>query len=689
MTAPRRPRRTASRAAGAPAPAPEAPAQPAAAAAQPKSAAPAAETVSSAAAQREPSKTAPARAETAAAEPVRERAARGRSGSGERAKAAQSKPADEAPRSRQDDSRSRGDRNRRGGGRSRQGGREQAPAPRDPHAMGTPPKAPKGGLRVFALGGIGEIGRNMTVFEYDGKLLIVDCGVLFPEDQQPGVDLILPDFGPIENRMDDIVAVILTHGHEDHIGALPFLLRLRRDIPVLGAKFTLALVAAKCREHRLQPNLIEVTEGERTQHGAFECEYFAVNHSIPDAIAVAIRTPAGIALHTGDIKLDQLPLDGRLTDLAGFSRLGDEGVDLFLVDSTNAEVPGFVTPEREIGPVLDNVIGKAKGRVIVASFASHVHRIQQVVDVAQRYDRRVCFVGRSMVRNMQIAQDLGYLDIPDNLVVDLDQAANLPTHKLVLISTGSQGEPLSALSRMARGDHRQINIRSDDLVVLASSLIPGNENAVFTVVNGLSRLGATVVTQQNAKVHVSGHASAGELLYLYNAVRPTNAMPVHGEWRHLRANGALAVATGVPEERVILAENGVVVDLVDGIAAISGRVPVGQVYVDGLSVGDVGESTLSDRLVLGEGGFVTINVAIDTTTGKAVSTPEVSGRGFSDDPEALSGAQELVENELHRLAVEGVTDTHRIAQSVRRVVGRWVAEKYRRRPMIVPTVIGV
>ncbi|MEV0462883.1 ribonuclease J [Nocardia tengchongensis] len=685
MTAPRRPRRTASRAAGAPAPAPEAPAQPAA---KPE---PAAQPVSSAAAQPEPAKAAPARTETAAAEPVRERAARGRSGSGERAKAAQSKPADEAPRSRQDDSRSRGDRNRRGGGggRSRQGGRDQAPAPRDPHAMSAPPKAPKGGLRVFALGGIGEIGRNMTVFEYDGKLLIVDCGVLFPEDQQPGVDLILPDFGPIENRMDDIVAVILTHGHEDHIGALPFLLRLRRDIPVLGAKFTLALVAAKCREHRLQPNLIEVTEGERTQHGAFECEYFAVNHSIPDAIAVAIRTPAGIVLHTGDIKLDQLPLDGRLTDLAGFSRLGDEGVDLFLVDSTNAEVPGFVTPEREIGPVLDNVIGKAKGRVIVASFASHVHRIQQVVDVAQRYDRRVCFVGRSMVRNMQIAQDLGYLDIPDNLVVDLDQAANLPTHKLVLISTGSQGEPLSALSRMARGDHRQIHIRSDDLVVLASSLIPGNENAVFTVVNGLSRLGATVVTQQNAKVHVSGHASAGELLYLYNAVRPTNAMPVHGEWRHLRANGALAVATGVPEERVILAENGVVVDLVDGIASISGRVPVGQVYVDGLSVGDVGESTLSDRLVLGEGGFVTINVAIDTTTGKAVSTPEVSGRGFSDDPEALSGAQELVESELHRLAVEGVTDTHRIAQSVRRVVGRWVAEKYRRRPMIVPTVIGV
>ncbi|MFE9784067.1 RNase J family beta-CASP ribonuclease [Nocardia salmonicida] len=585
----------------------------------------------------------------------------------------------------------------RGGGRGRQGGgrgRGAAPVaePREKAAhdkLGPPPKLAKNGLRLFALGGIGEIGRNMTVFEYGGKLLIVDCGVLFPEDQQPGVDLILPDFGPIEDRMADVEAIVLTHGHEDHIGAVPFLLRLRQDIPVIGARFTLALVAAKAREHRLQPKLREVAEGETTVHGPFEIEYFAVNHSIPDALAVAIRTGAGVVLHTGDIKLDQLPLDGRLTDLAGFSRLGDEGVDLFLVDSTNAEVPGFVTPEREIGGVLDNVIGKATNRVIVASFASHVHRIQQVVDVAQKYNRKVCFVGRSMVRNMEIAQDLGYLTVPDNVVVTLDQAANLPGNRLVLISTGSQGEPLSALSRMARGEHRQINIRADDLVVLASSLIPGNENSVFAVVNGLARLGATVITQQNAKVHVSGHASAGELLYLYNAVRPTNAMPVHGEWRHLRANAALAVATGVPEERVMLAEDGVVVDLVDGIASIVGRVPVGHVYVDGLSVGDVGESTLSDRLVLGEGGFISITIVIDSTTGKAVSTPELNGRGFSDDRTALDGANELVEAELLRLAGEGITDTHRIAQGVRRVVGRWVADVYRRRPMIVPTVVAV
>lgn len=567
--------------------------------------------------------------------------------------------------------------------------RESVPVDPAVDRLGTPRKLPRGGLRVVALGGIGEIGRNMTVFEYNGRLLIVDAGVLFPEDAQPGVDLILPDFRYIEDRIDDVEAVVLTHGHEDHIGAVPFLLRLRSDIPVVGAKFTLALVDAKCKEHRLRPKLVEVREGDRLDYGPFDLEFFAVNHSIPDALAVAIRTPAGLVLHTGDIKLDQLPLDHRLTDLAGFSRLGDEGVDLFLVDSTNAEVPGFVTPEREIGSVLDQVIGKAKQRVIVASFASHVHRIQQIIDVAHAHNRRVTFVGRSMVRNMQIAQDLGYLHVPDGVVVDMDTAATLPDHRLVLISTGSQGEPLSALSRMARGEHRHINIRADDLVVLASSLIPGNENSVFAVVNGLAKRGATVITQQNAKVHVSGHASAGELLYLYNAVRPTNAMPVHGEWRHLRANAALAVATGVHPDRVMLAEDGVVVDLVDGRAEIVGRVPVGHVYVDGLSVGDVGESTLSERLVLGEGGFIAITVAVDTATGRPVSPPEVSGRGFSDDPEALKEAAGLVDQALDSLAAEGVTDTHRIAQTIRRVVGRWVADTYRRRPMIVPTVLAI
>ncbi|RZS34750.1 ribonuclease J [Herbihabitans rhizosphaerae] len=552
-----------------------------------------------------------------------------------------------------------------------------------------PPVLPDGGLRVVALGGIGEVGRNMTVFEYGGRLLIVDCGVLFPEDQQPGVDLILPDFRAIEDRLDEVDAIVLTHGHEDHIGAVPFLLRMRPELPVVGSRFTLALLAAKCREHRLNPNLIEVTEGEHGRYGEFECEFFAVNHSIPDALAVAIRTPAGLVLHTGDIKLDQLPLDGRLTDLAGFSRLGDEGVDLFLVDSTNAEVPGFVMPERDIGPVLDTVIGAATQRVIVACFASHVHRVQQVFDVAQAHGRKVALVGRSMVRNMGIATDLGLLNVPEGLLVDIDEALALPDNGAVFVSTGSQGEPLSALSRMARGEHKSISIRPGDTVVLASSLIPGNETAVFGVVNGLSRLGASVVHQGNAKVHVSGHAPAGELLFLYNAVRPSNVMPVHGEWRHLRANGELAVRTGVPRERVVIAEDGVVVDLVDGLASIVGRVEVGHVYVDGLSVGDVGESTLSDRLILGEGGFIAITVAIDSNTGRAVAPPTISGRGFSDDPKALDRVVSLVEMELSHIESEGITDTHRIAQAVRRVVGRWVAATYRRRPMIVPTVIPV
>ena len=551
-----------------------------------------------------------------------------------------------------------------------------------------PPLAP-GALRVVALGGIGEVGRNMTVFEYGNRLLVVDCGVLFPEDLQPGVDLILPDFRAIEERLGDIEAIVLTHGHEDHIGAVPFLLRQRPDLPVVGSRFTLALVAAKCREHRLTPTLVEVKEGGRYVVGDFDCEFFAVNHSIPDALAVAIRTPAGVVLHTGDVKLDQLPLDGRLTDLAGFSRLGDDGVDLFLVDSTNAEVPGFIVSERDIGPVLDRVIASAEQRVIVACFASHVHRVQQVFDVAQKHGRRVALVGRSMVRNMGIAAELGLLREPPGLLVDLDDAMELPERQVLFVSTGSQGEPLSALSRMARGEHRQIAIRPGDTVVLASSLIPGNETAVFGVVNGLSRLGASVVHQGNAKVHVSGHAPAGELLFLYNAVRPSNVMPVHGEWRHLRANAELAIASGVPADHVVIAEDGVVVDLIDGRARIAGRVEVGHVYVDGLSVGDVGESTLSDRLILGEGGFIAITVAVESSTGRAVAPPTISGRGFSDDPKALDDVLALVEVELSHTESEGITDTHRIAQAVRRVVGRWVAETYRRRPMIVPTVIPV
>ncbi|MEU8420803.1 ribonuclease J [Micromonospora sp. NPDC047644] len=552
-----------------------------------------------------------------------------------------------------------------------------------------PPPLPEGGLRIIPLGGLGAIGRNMTVFEYDGKLLIVDCGVLFPDVEQPGVDLILPDFGPILDRLADVQAIVLTHGHEDHIGAVPYLLAHKPDIPLVGSQFTLALVEAKLAERRIQPYTLTVREGGRERLGPFECEFFAVNHSIPDALAVAIRTPAGLVLHTGDFKMDQLPLDGRITDLAGFARLGAEGVDLLLSDSTNAEIPGFVTPEREIGPVLDSIFAKAKGRIIVASFASHVHRVQQVFDSAVEHGRKVALIGRSMVRNMGIARDLGLLNIPAGLVISIDEATTLPPDEIVLMSTGSQGEPMSALGRMASGDHRHITIAPGDTVVLASSLVPGNETSVYRVINRLARAGAVVVHKDVAKVHVSGHAPAGELLYLLNVVRPSNLMPVHGEWRHLRAHARLGIESGVAADRVVLCEDGDVVDLVEGRASLVGHVKSRYVYVDGLAVGDVSESLLTERRILGDGGFIATTVVVDSVTGKVVAGPTLSAKGFSEDPEAFNPVVPLVTEALNRAAADGITDPHQLQQIVRRTVGRWVNDKYRRRPMIVPTVVEV
>jgi ribonuclease J len=556
-----------------------------------------------------------------------------------------------------------------------------------PHLeLSAPLKLPKNGLRVVALGGLGEIGRNMTVFEFAGRLLVVDCGVLFPEEHQPGVDVILPDFTWIRDRLDKIEALVLTHGHEDHIGGVPYLLRERKDIRVAGSRLTLALIAAKLKEHRIKPNLVEVKEGDRRDFGPFDLEFLAVNHSIPDGLAVALRTPAGIVLHSGDFKMDQFPLDGRITDLRGFARMGEEGVDLFLTDSTNAEVPGFTPAEKDLAPAIETVFRAAPRRVIVSSFASHVHRIQQVLDAAQAHGRKVAFVGRSMVRNMGVAQELGYLKVPDNLVVPLKQLEAMPANKSALVCTGSQGEPMAALSRMANRDH-VIRVDKGDTVLMASSVIPGNENAISGVINGLTRWGAHVVHKGNAKVHVSGHASAGELVYCYNIVRPSNVMPVHGEWRHLRANADLAIATGVPETNVVIAEDGVVVDLVEGRTMIAGKVPAGNVYVDGNEVGGATEATLRDRRTLAEEGVVTVLAIVEADTGKLADPPDFLVRGFVHDDNTFDAAVPVIEKTLAHAASEGIGDAHQLEQMLARDIRRWAERKFRRSPLIIPIVI--
>ncbi|GAA4284997.1 ribonuclease J [Brevibacterium daeguense] len=557
-----------------------------------------------------------------------------------------------------------------------------------PVEPGEPPAVDSEALRIVALGGLGEVGRNMTVFEYRGKILIVDCGVLFPEEEQPGVDLILPDFSYLEGRFDDIVGIVLTHGHEDHIGAVPYLLRRRANIPLLGSTLTLALIEAKLKEHRIRATTRVVREDDVDRLGPFDLEFVAVNHSIPDALAVFIRTGAGNVLHTGDFKMDQLPLDRRITDLRAFARLGEEGVDLFLTDSTNADVPGFTAPEKGIGPVLETLFGTADRRIIVASFASHVHRVQQVLEAASAHGRKVALVGRSMVRNMKIAQDLGYLHVPRNVLIDLREVDKLPDDQVVLMCTGSQGEPMAALSRMASGDHR-IEVGEGDTVILASSLIPGNENAVFRVINGLMRLGANVIHKGTAKVHVSGHASAGELLYCYNIVRPRGVMPVHGEWRHLLANAQLAVDTGVPEDSVVLAENGWVVDLKSGRAEVVGAVDCDYIFVDGSSVGEITEDDLKDRRILAGEGFVSIFTTVDAKRREIVAGPVIHARGVAEDDSVFDSIRPKIASAVQEALENGTQDEHRLQQVIRRTIGRWVSSKLRRRPMIVPMVVVV
>ncbi len=559
--------------------------------------------------------------------------------------------------------------------------------PREPSPPRTLPasRAPAGGLRIVALGGLGEVGRNMAVLEYDGRLLVIDCGVLFPEDNQPGVDLILPDFDYIADRLDDIEAIVLTHGHEDHIGAVPYLLRLRRDIPLVGSQLTLAFVEAKLKEHRISPVTLAVKEGQVEQLGVFRCEFVAVNHSIPDALAVAVTTGAGTVLHTGDFKMDQLPLDGRITDLRAFARLGEQGVDLFMVDSTNAEVPGFVTPEVEIGPVLDNVFAASEKRIIVASFSSHVHRVQQVLNAAHHHGRRVALVGRSMVRNMTIASELGYLHVPEGVLIDLKKVDSLRDDEIVLMCTGSQGEPMAALSRMANGDHK-VQVGHGDTVILASSLIPGNENAVFRIINGLTRLGARRPRRQRqgARVRPRERGRAPLLLQRAQAQErhagarrgPSPRRQQGARGPHGRAGRPRRARRGRrrrrPRRRARVRR---------GCRAVRVRV---RRRVERRR--DHGRRA-QDRRILGEEGFVSVFAVVDSATGKVLAGPQILARGFAEDDKVFQDIQPEVVQALEDAIAGGATDTHQLQQVMRRVIGRWVSNRLRRRPMIVPVVV--
>jgi len=541
---------------------------------------------------------------------------------------------------------------------------------------------------VAFYGGLGEIGCNMASVEVDGRIALIDVGLTFPDAEHFGIDLILPNWATLRERADDVHCAVITHGHEDHMGALPFFLREFPAVPVYSTRLTLGLIAAKLEEHPdVAADLREVEAGERIRTGPFDIEFVAVTHSIPDGLAIAFHTPHGTILHSGDFKLDQTPIDGRVTDLPHLSSLGDEGVALLLADSTNADQPGHVPSERQIGKTLRDVFAAARGRIVVTTFASHVHRVQQVVDAAVGVGRKVCFVGRSMVRNMPIARDLGYLTYGDDHVVDMGEVERLPRDGAVLICTGSQGEPYAALSLMAAGQHRQVKLEPGDSVVMASSVIPGNESAIYRSINGLFRQGANVVHKGIADVHVSGHAAADELKFFHNIVRASAFVPVHGEYRHLIAHARLAVETGTPPDQVFVCEDGNTVVLTDGKVSRGESFPPGKVFVDGLGVGDVGNAVLRDREKLSSEGICVAVVVLDQHA-RLVGEPEVVQQGViysAEQSVLLDLAAKVLSDELRR--GDGESDPAVIRRTTSTVLGRFWRDQTGRRPVILPLLV--
>ena len=544
-----------------------------------------------------------------------------------------------------------------------------------------------GPVTVSFYGGLGEIGANMATIEVDGRIAVLDVGLTFPDAEHHGIDLILPDWAALRERADDVEMVVITHGHEDHMGALPFFLRDFPDVAIYAGKLCVGLLEAKLTEHPdIQADLRVVEAGERVKSGAFDVEFIGVTHSIPDGFAVAFHTPQGTILHSGDFKLDQTPIDGTPTDLPHLAELGDAGIDLLLADSTNADTPGHVPSEQSVGKTLQDAFADANGRIIVTTFASHVHRVQQVIDAAHALGRKICFVGRSMIRNMPIARELGYLTYASEDVVEISDVDSLPRDGVVIICTGSQGEPFAALSLMAAGQHRQVRLEQGDTVVMASSVIPGNEHAIFRSINGLFRQGANVVHRGTAAVHVSGHAAADELRYYHNIVRPRAFVPVHGEYRHMTAHAAIARSTGLADDRIFLCEDGDTVQLSAGAVTRGTSFSAGRVFVDGLGVGDVGNAVLRDRSKLSAEG---VCVAVLTIDGHArlVSDPQVVQQGVIYEPEQHHLLEQAAKILAEELRAQGPSEESVVRRTTAQTLARFWREQTGRRPVILPLLV--
>lgn len=547
-------------------------------------------------------------------------------------------------------------------------------------------------VQIIPLGGLGEIGKNTTVFRYGDDIILVDAGLMFPEDDMLGIDLVIPDISYLIENKDKVKAIFLTRGHEDHIGALPYVLK-QLDVPVYGTALTLGILQGRLKENGVSSeSLVTVKPGDRVIVGSFRLEFIRVNHSIPDAISIAINTPIGTIIHTGDFKIDHTPVDGQVTEFSKFAEYGDRGVLALLADSTNAERPGFTPSERMVGKTFDDEFRYAKNRIIVATFSSNVHRIQQVIDAAVKYDRKVAVIGRSVINVVSIAREMGYLSAPDGVLIDIDETSNYTADKVVIITTGSQGEPMSALTRMAMNDHKKVDITPGDTVIISATPIPGNEKLVSRTIDLLYKLGADVIYEKSNGVHVSGHASQEEIKLIHNLVRPKFFIPVHGEFRHLIKRASIAKSLGMPSENIVIAENGSVIELTKNSVGINGKVTAGKVLVDGLGVGDVGNIVLRDRRQLSQDGIMIVVVTIDKESCRVVAGPDIVSRGFVYVREAedlMEEAREKVQSALERCEDNGVSEWSVIKSTVRDALGRFLYEKTRRRPMILPIITEI